>query len=193
MLEPRGSRARHEPGVDRPGRGPRAVQRAVRRASSIPQPAGGTATTVDEALAVVDARRLPGAGAPVVRARRPRHGDRLRRRRACAGAMAELADDGSPRPRGRAVGRAPGADRPLPRGRDRGRRRRASATAPARCVIGGVMEHIEEAGVHSGDSACAIPPPTLSRRDDRACIEEHTRAHRRRARRASACSTCSTR
>ncbi len=29
-------------------------------------------------------------------------------------------------------------------------------------VIGGVMEHIEEAGVHSGDSACSIPPYSLS-------------------------------
>jgi carbamoyl-phosphate synthase large subunit len=29
--------------------------------------------------------------------------------------------------------------------------------------IGGVMEHIEEAGVHSGDSACVIPPYTLGR------------------------------
>ncbi len=29
------------------------------------------------------------------------------------------------------------------------------------CVIGGVMEHIEEAGVHSGDSACALPPFSL--------------------------------
>jgi len=29
-------------------------------------------------------------------------------------------------------------------------------------VIGGIMEHIEEAGVHSGDSACVIPPHTLS-------------------------------
>ena len=28
--------------------------------------------------------------------------------------------------------------------------------------VGAVMEHIEEAGVHSGDSSCAIPPPTLS-------------------------------
>lgn len=28
-------------------------------------------------------------------------------------------------------------------------------------VIGAVMEHVEEAGVHSGDSACVIPPPTL--------------------------------
>ena len=30
-------------------------------------------------------------------------------------------------------------------------------------VIGAIMEHIEQAGVHSGDSACAIPPQTLSR------------------------------
>ena len=29
--------------------------------------------------------------------------------------------------------------------------------------MGGIMEHIEEAGVHSGDSACVIPPQTLSR------------------------------
>ncbi len=28
-------------------------------------------------------------------------------------------------------------------------------------VVGGVMEHIEEAGIHSGDSACALPPFTL--------------------------------
>ena len=31
-----------------------------------------------------------------------------------------------------------------------------------RVVIGGIMEHIERAGVHSGDSACSIPPRTLS-------------------------------
>ncbi len=31
--------------------------------------------------------------------------------------------------------------------------------------LGGVMEHIEEAGVHSGDSACALPPVTLGRQD----------------------------
>lgn len=30
-------------------------------------------------------------------------------------------------------------------------------------VIGGIMEHIEQAGVHSGDSACSLPPYTLSR------------------------------
>ncbi len=28
--------------------------------------------------------------------------------------------------------------------------------------VGGIMEHVEEAGVHSGDSACVVPPPTVS-------------------------------
>ena len=32
-----------------------------------------------------------------------------------------------------------------------------------RLYIGGIMEHIEEAGVHSGDSACTLPPVTLGR------------------------------
>ncbi len=31
-----------------------------------------------------------------------------------------------------------------------------------RTIIGGIMEHIEEAGIHSGDSACVLPPHTLS-------------------------------
>lgn len=31
-----------------------------------------------------------------------------------------------------------------------------------RVVIGGIMEHIEEAGIHSGDSACSLPPYSLS-------------------------------
>ncbi|HLF41317.1 MAG TPA: carbamoyl-phosphate synthase large subunit, partial [Acidimicrobiia bacterium] len=41
-------------------------------------------------------------------------------------------------------------------------------------LIAGVMEHIEEAGVHSGDSACAIPPPTLTG-EVVSTIEGHTR------------------
>jgi len=32
-----------------------------------------------------------------------------------------------------------------------------------RVLIGGIMEHIEQAGVHSGDSACCIPPHSLSK------------------------------
>ncbi|MFZ2146323.1 MAG: carbamoyl-phosphate synthase large subunit [Sedimentisphaerales bacterium] len=31
-------------------------------------------------------------------------------------------------------------------------------------VIGGIMEHIEEAGVHSGDSACSLPPVSISKK-----------------------------
>lgn len=38
----------------------------------------------------------------------------------------------------------------------------ALADQTGRVVIGGIMEHIEEAGVHSGDSACSIPYITLS-------------------------------
>ncbi len=34
--------------------------------------------------------------------------------------------------------------------------------ATCRALVAGVMEHIEEAGIHSGDSACAIPPYSLS-------------------------------
>jgi carbamoyl-phosphate synthase large subunit len=54
------------------------------------------------------------------------------------------------------------------------------AVADGRDVfIGAVMEHIEEAGVHSGDSSCQIPPATLSDEElDR--IEEITRRLARR-------------
>jgi carbamoyl-phosphate synthase large subunit len=35
----------------------------------------------------------------------------------------------------------------------------------AELFLGGVMEHIEEAGIHSGDSACTLPPITLGREE----------------------------
>jgi carbamoyl-phosphate synthase large subunit len=40
-------------------------------------------------------------------------------------------------------------------------------------VIGGIMEHIEEAGIHSGDSSCVLPPYSLSP-DMQQAIHEHT-------------------
>lgn len=40
----------------------------------------------------------------------------------------------------------------------------ALADAEGNVVIGGIMEHIERAGVHSGDSACTIPAATISQR-----------------------------
>jgi carbamoyl-phosphate synthase large subunit len=36
------------------------------------------------------------------------------------------------------------------------------ADASGAVMIGGIMEHVEQAGVHSGDSACSLPPYTLS-------------------------------
>ncbi len=48
--------------------------------------------------------------------------------------------------------------------------------------IGGIMEHIEEAGIHSGDSACALPPVTLGRSDIESVRIGH-RGHRARHRR----------
>jgi len=45
---------------------------------------------------------------------------------------------------------------------DFGARPDGSREKKPRAVICGVMEHIEEAGIHSGDSACALPPFSLS-------------------------------
>jgi carbamoyl-phosphate synthase large subunit len=42
-------------------------------------------------------------------------------------------------------------------------------------LIGGIMEHVEEAGVHSGDSACALPPQSLSP-EVLDALDRHTRA-----------------
>ena len=42
-----------------------------------------------------------------------------------------------------------------------------------RVVIGGIMQHIEDAGIHSGDSACVLPPYLLSEADT-AAMREHT-------------------
>ena len=47
-----------------------------------------------------------------------------------------------------------------------------------RVVIGGIMEHIEQAGVHSGDSACSIPPYSLTQ----GVIDEILESTRRLAR-----------
>ena len=61
------------------------------------------------------------------------------------------------------VQRFAGAARPVPRRRDRSGRGRGIADGDT-CCIGGIMEHIEQAGVHSGDSACSLPPYSLARR-----------------------------
>jgi carbamoyl-phosphate synthase large subunit len=126
---------------------------------SIPQPPGGTAVTFEEARAIAR-----GVGYPVLvrpsyvlggRAMQIVHDEEHLER-----AMRELARDGS-------LGREGGlsAERPVLVDRfledatevdvD------AVRDATGEVLIGGVMEHVEEAGVHSGDSACAIPPQNL--------------------------------
>jgi carbamoyl-phosphate synthase large subunit len=126
---------------------------------SIPQPPGGTAVTVAEASAI--ATRV---GFPVLV--RPSYvlGGRAMQivhdQDALARAMQQMASDGT-------LGKEGGlsAERPVLVDRfledatevdvD------AIRDATGEVLIGGVMEHVEEAGVHSGDSACAIPPQTL--------------------------------
>ncbi len=46
-------------------------------------------------------------------------------------------------------------------------------------LIGGIMEHVEQAGVHSGDSSCSLPPATLT-----PAIQEELRAQTRKLARA---------
>ena len=50
----------------------------------------------------------------------------------------------------------------------------AVADAGGAVVIGGIMEHIEEAGIHSGDSSCVVPPFMVAERH-LATIREYTR------------------
>ncbi|HVM55190.1 MAG TPA: carbamoyl-phosphate synthase large subunit [Acidimicrobiales bacterium] len=139
----------------------------------IPQPAGGTAVTVDEALAIVGRIGYPALIRPsyVLGGRAMSivyDDDGLRE------AMAELAGFGS-------LGKEGGLSASRPVLIDRFLEDAievdvdALRDAAGEVVIGAVMEHVEEAGVHSGDSACAIPPPTLPA-DVVETIEHHTRA-----------------
>ena len=125
----------------------------------IPQPPGGTATDLDEALAIVGRIGFPVLVRPSYvlggRAMQIVHDvEQL------AAAMAELAGFGS-------LGREGGlsAERPVLIDRFLSDAVEVDVDAvrdhTGEVLIGGVLEHVEEAGVHSGDSACAIPPPTL--------------------------------
>ncbi|MCY3804863.1 MAG: carbamoyl-phosphate synthase large subunit [bacterium] len=146
---------------------------ALCRRLGVPQPPGDVATSADAAREV--ARRI---GYPVLvrpsyvlggRAMVIVHDDEE-----LAVAMTEMSHEGS-------LGREGGlsAERPVLVDRfledavevdvDAVRDRAGSV------LIGGVMEHVEEAGVHSGDSACLLPPVNLPAGVIEA-LERHTRA-----------------
>ncbi len=138
----------------------------------IPQPAGGTATTLDDALAIVDRIGYPALLRPsyVLGGRAMEivyDAAGLRR------AMDELAAFGS-------LGREGGLSASRPVLVDRFLEDATEVDVDAlrdhtgEVVIGAVMEHVEEAGVHSGDSACSIPPHSLSA-ETVAVIEDYTR------------------
>jgi carbamoyl-phosphate synthase large subunit len=140
---------------------------------AIPQPAGGTAATLDQARGVAGRIGYPALVRPsyVLGGRAMEivyDDDDLCR------AMGQIAGSGS-------LGREGGLSAERPVLIDRFLEDAVEVDVDAvrdrtgEIIIGAVMEHVEEAGVHSGDSACVIPPPTL----DPATIEViagHTRA-----------------
>ncbi len=158
---PRRAGARDLAGLDRPGRGPRAVERPVRPAGHPPAPGGhghhggrggggGRGRSATRCW----------SGPPTCSAAGPWRSSTTtsgwwRRSRPCPGSGGSLGREGGVT-----------ADRPVLVDRfledavevdvD------AVRDATGEVVICGVMEHVEEAGVHSGDSACALPPQTLS-------------------------------
>ncbi len=140
----------------------------------IPQPSGGTATTVDEALAVASK-----VGYPVL----------VRPSYVLGGRAMEIVYDDERlsevvRDLGGSFGsleREGGVSALRPLLVDRFLEDAVEVDVDAvrdstgEVLIAGVMEHVEEAGVHSGDSACALPPQTLDA-EVLATIATHTRA-----------------
>ncbi len=139
----------------------------------IPQPAGGTATTLEQAQAIVAKIGYPVLMRPSYvlggRAMEIVYDDDSLTR-----AMDQLAGFGS-------LGKEGGLSAERPVLIDRFLEDATEVDVDAirdqsgEVIIGGVMEHVEEAGVHSGDSACVLPPYSLSP-DTIAVIEQHTRA-----------------
>ena len=127
---------------------------------NILQPPGGTARNVEESVAIANKIGFPVLVRPSYvlggRAMQIVHDEtRLR------AAMHEMSQAGS-------LGREGGLSAQRPVLVDRFLEDAtevdvdAIRDASGEVLIGGVMEHVEQAGVHSGDSACTIPPATLS-------------------------------
>ena len=129
---------------------------ALLRRLEIAHPPYGTAFSADEAVVVAERRRLPAAGAPLVRPRRPGDGDLLLGRG----------------PRAPTCEANVKADQEHPLLLDRFLEDAIEVDVDALCdgaevAVAGIMQHVEEAGVHSGDSACVLPPMSLGERDAR--------------------------
>jgi carbamoyl-phosphate synthase large subunit len=138
----------------------------------IPQPAGGTALSLDEAREIVARIGYPALLRPSYvlggRAMSIVYDDD-----GLVDAMRELSSFGS-------LGREGGLSAERPVLVDRFLEDATEVDVDAirdttgDVVLGAIMEHVEEAGVHSGDSACAIPPYSLSA-ETCGVIEDYTR------------------
>jgi len=119
---------------------------ALARELGVAQPPSGTATSVDEAVLVADR-----VGYPVL----------VRPSYVLGGRAMEIVYD-EPSLRSyfaKAVKVAPEHPVLIDRFLEDAFEADVDAIADGtRCVIGGVMQHIEDAGIHSGDSACVLPP-----------------------------------
>lgn len=133
---------------------------ALCESMSIPQPPGGTATTTEGALEIIGTIGYPALVRPSYvlggRAMEIVYDDD-----GLSAAMEQLATFGS-------LGREGGLSAERPVLIDRFLEDATEVDVDAirdhtgEVIIGAVMEHVEEAGVHSGDSACVIPPPYLT-------------------------------
>ncbi len=138
----------------------------------IPQAAGGTATSLEEALAIASKVGYPVLVRPSYvlggRAMEIAYGEEDLER-----AMGAMTASGT-------LGREGGLSAERPVLVDKFLEDAIEVDVDAvrdrsgETLIGAVMEHVEEAGVHSGDSACVVPPPTLSSSVVRV-IQGHTR------------------
>ena len=157
----------------------------------IPQPAGGTARTLADAAVIVER-----VGYPVLV--RPSYvlGGRAMEIVYDDAALARTMNELSPASAASGIEGGLSAERPVLVDRFLEDATEVDVDAvrdhTGEVLIGAVMEHVEEAGVHSGDSACVIPPPHLSRRHDRGDRGLHACASPRRST-CAAWSTCSTR
>ena len=129
------------------------------------QPENGIARSADEAEAIAERIGYPGGDPAQLRAGRPGDGDRLRPRR-----PAPLHARGGARLR-----RQPGADRPLS-ATTRSRSTSTASPTARRVYVAGVMEHIEEAGIHSGDSRLLAAALLAVARDGRPSSKAETEA-----------------
>ena len=146
---------RHLRRLARPRGGPRTVPGSASSACTSLSRKTASHGRRTEAIHDRRARQLSGGHPPLPRSRRAGDGDRPRRRPA--------------RP---LYGPPPSWSRPdAPVLIDAYLSRATEVDIDALCdgkdvFVAGVLEHIEEAGVHSGDSACSMPPFSLRPRDD---------------------------